>query len=106
MLRDGTPKKDAKGAPLKTRLERILADLDDCLPFDRQAWVISTCATYNGLKHANRKEPDPVDVLNAWRECVLVARAWVAVELGISHEKIKERLSNDPQRHAYVKIER
>lgn len=105
MLRDGISKSQAKDAPLKTRFERILADLDDCLPFDSQAWVTSTCATYNGLKHANRKEPDPVDVMNSWRECVLVARAWVAVELGVPHEKVKERLSSDPQRHAYVKVE-
>lgn len=105
MLRDGTPKKDAKNAPLKARFERILADLNGCLPIDSEAWVTLTCATYNGLKHANRKEPDPVDVLNAWRECVLVARAWVAVELGVAHKMIKERLSRDPQRHAYVKVE-
>lgn len=105
MLRDGTSKEVAKNASLKARLERILADLNDCLPIDSEAWVSSTSATYNGLKHANRKEPDPIDVLNAWRECVLVARAWVAVELGIAHEKIKERLISDPQRHAYVKVD-
>lgn len=104
MLRDGVPKKEAKEAPLKKRFERILEDLGDLLPLDGQAWVDSTCATYNGLKHANRKEPDLIDVLNTWRECVLITRAWVANELGVPHERLKERLSNDPQRHVYVKV--
>lgn len=105
LLRDGCPNRKAADASLKTRLERILADLEDCLPFDAQTWVTSTSAAYNGLKHANRLEPDPIDVLNAWRESVLVVRAWVAVELGVPQDKIKERLSTDPRRHAYVKVE-
>lgn len=103
MLRDGASKNTAGSASLKTRLERILSDLGDCLPFDSERWVSSTCATYNGLKHANRTEPDPVDVLNAWRQCVLVTRAWVATELGIERQEIQRRLARDPQRYEYVK---
>lgn len=105
MLRDGTTEKEANKAPLKARLNRILKDLDHCLPFDSQSWVESTCSAYNGLKHANRREPEPIDVLNAWRECILVVRAWVAAELGVALEDIKERLSHDPQRLPYISIE-
>lgn len=105
MLRDGIPANDAARKSLRLRFERILEELGDCLPFDTSAWVDSTCATYNGLKHANRQEPDEIDVLNAWRESIMVIRAWVAVELGVTQEKIKDRLSRDPQRHKYEKVQ-
>lgn len=104
MLRDGISKKKASDSTLKKRFERILADLGDCLPFDGTSWIDSATAAYNGLKHANRREPDPVDVINAWRECILVTRAWVAIELGVPVDQLRERLAVDPQRHAYVKV--
>jgi hypothetical protein len=105
MIRDGTAENAAARATLKSRLERILSDLGDCLPFDGIAWAAGTATTYNGLKHANRAEPDGVDVINVWRECVIVTRAWVAIELGVPVDRVKERLAQDPQRHAYVKVE-
>lgn len=105
LLRDGVSKAEAANSKLRTRFERILADLGDCLPFDGERWTVSATSAYNGLKHANRVEPDPVDVINAWRECVLVTRAWVAVELGVPIETVRERLELDPQRNSYVKLE-
>lgn len=105
MLRNGVSEKTAANAPLRTRFDRILIDLGDCLPFDGPTWVSTTIAAYNGLKHANRAEPDTIDVINAWRESVLVARAWVAVELGVSLGDLKQRLVRDPQSAPYVKIE-
>lgn len=104
MLRDGESERTAARANLQTRFERILSDLDECLPFDGPTWASKTVAAYNGLKHANRDEPDPVDVVNAWRESVLVMRAWIAVELGTSVDEVKIRLAADPQRHPYVKV--
>lgn len=101
MLRDGTPENAAARATLRARFERILRDLDECLPFEGEAWVTKTVRTYNGLKHANREAPMEVDILNAWRESVMVTRAWVAVELGVPHDQIAERLRNDPQSHAW-----
>lgn len=105
MLRDGAAPKAASSASLRDRLNRILKDLGDSLPFHGPTWANTTVAAYNGLKHANRKEPDPVDILNAWRESVMVVRAWVAAELGIPLAAVKERLASDPQRNAYTKIE-
>lgn len=104
MLRDGRGTSAAARATLKSRFTRIIDDLGDVLPFDADEWTSNTAAAYNGLKHANRDAPDPVDVLNAWRESVLVVRAWVAIELGIPPARVKERLANDPQRHAYVSV--
>ena len=104
MLRDGVAEKAAAIASLKDRFDRVLKDVGESLPFDGSTWASNTIAAYNGLKHANRAEPEPIDVLNAWRESVIVARAWVAVELGIPIEDVKQRLAEDPQRLAFVKV--
>jgi len=104
MLRDGVSATQAAKATLRARLERVLEDISGCLPFDSEEWVTSTCKAYNGLKHANRDEPDWLDVINAWRECVLVVRSWVAVELGVPAEMLKQRLSIDPQRQPFVEV--
>jgi hypothetical protein len=103
LLRDGASQKRAAGATLRERLERVLVDVGGTLPFDGTAWASKTVETYNGLKHANRQAPEEVDVVNAWRECVLAVRAWVALELGVSAEQVTARLSNDRQRHPYVR---
>lgn len=105
MLRGGVAERAAARANLQARFDRILQDLGHTLPFDGPAWASNTIAAYNGLKHANRAEPDSVDVLNAWRESVMVVRAWVALELGVPPDEVKERLAQDPQRSPYVKIE-
>jgi len=104
LLRDGKSESAAKNANLKSRFTRILDDLGDCLPFDGPTWAEETANTYNGIKHANRTEPDELDVINAWARCVLVVRAWIAVELGIPHAALKQRLADDPQSSGYVKI--
>src|SRR5690606_24546741 len=104
ILRDTGSKKRARESTLRQRFERILEDLSDCMPFDTADWAERTADTYNGIKHANRDEPDALDVLNAWRECVLVVRAWIAIELGVEAKLLKDRLLRDPQRHRYVSV--
>ncbi len=103
MLRDEVDSRAAAFSTLRSRLQRILVDLGGCLPFDGQNWASQTVEVYNGLKHANRRLPDPVDVLNVWRESVLAVRAWVAIELGVPEDVVKARLADDPQSHPYVK---
>lgn len=105
MLRDGVTERNAARASLQVRFERVLESVGDTLPFDGPTWASNTIAAYNGLKHANRAQPDEVDVLNAWRESVVVARAWIATELGVPSEKAKDRLARDPQRSPYIKRE-
>lgn len=105
MLRDGSSEGAAARATLRSRLERVLQDVSEVLPFDGPTWVTTTTGAYNGLKHANRAEPDPLVVVNAWRESVMVVRAWVAVELGVAREDVKAQLEADPQSSAFVKRE-
>lgn len=104
ILRDTGSKKKARDSTLRQRFERILEDLGDCMPFDTADWAERMADTYNGIKHANRNEPDALEVVNAWRECVLVVRAWIAVELGVEGKLLKDRLLRDPQRHRYVSV--
>lgn len=104
MIRDGMEVNKAARATLQARFERILADLGGCLPFDGPTWVDQTVAAYNALKHANRTLPDDADVMNSWAECVMVVRAWVALELGIGIDVLKSRLADDKQPRHFVKI--
>ena len=101
MCRDGVKKENAARTAFRERLKRILQDLGDCLPFDSDAWSESAPVYYNSIKHVNREECADIDILHTWRESILVARAWVAVELGVSKDELKQRLSIDPQRHPY-----
>ncbi|WP_417373700.1 reverse gyrase [Glutamicibacter protophormiae] len=105
MLRDCASEKSAARANLRSRFDRILKDVGDVLPFEGSTWANETVAAYNGLKHANRAEPAAVDVLNLWRESVMVVRAWVALELGVPFNEVKERLAADPQGNGYIKVE-
>ena len=103
LLEDGVSGKDAKNAILKDRLARIVADLGNTLPFVGQDWIDATADAYNGIKHANRVEPDEVDVMNAWRRSVLVVRAWIALRLVVPATAVQERLKDDPQAELLVR---
>lgn len=104
LLRDGLPERTAGNATLKARFARILADVGACLPFDGVEWAARTIDTYNGLKHANRARPDDIDVMQAWAESVMVMRAWVALELGVSPDLVKSRLADDRQPRRFERI--
>lgn len=100
--RDGLSRKTAGGVTLASRLARILADVGDVLPFDGADWAPRLVRAYNGIKHANRDMPDLLDVLNAERECVLVVRAWCALQLGVDRAVLRERIREDAQSHPWV----
>lgn len=100
--RDGKTEKEANRASLRQRLDRIVSDVKNALPFDGASWAERTVETYNGIKHANRQLPSDVDLLNSWRQSVLVVRAWVALELGIAAEVVRMRLAGDLQNRSYV----
>ena len=105
MLRDGASENQAARANLESRFRRVLADVSDVIPFDGESWVVGTVAAYNGLKHANRAEPEEIDLMNRWRETMLALRAWVALEIGTPADGLKQRILGDPQAHPYELIE-
>lgn len=104
-LRDGVSEDSARTSSLRKRFDRILLDAGDSLPFRGDAWAERTVAAYNGLKHANRRMPDELDVIQAWAESVMVSRAWVALELGVPKEVVRARLEQDDQPLVFVRTE-
>ncbi|AZH77184.1 hypothetical protein CSX12_01255 [Microbacterium sp. Y-01] len=105
LMRDGSSEGEARGASLRRRFDRILVDVGDTLPFEGTAWAARTVATYNALKHANRREPDELDVLQTWAESVMVTRAWVAIEVGVPRDVVRVRLERDDQPRLFKRIE-
>lgn len=102
LLRDGATESMANSSTLHQRLERIVQDVGAALPFDGQEWARRTGKSYNGIKHANRQLPSDLDLLNSWRESIMVVRAWIALQLGLDAEMLKRRLMGDPQNSPYV----
>lgn len=104
MRDDGLSEPSANRMNFKSRVDRIILDVDGILPFVDSGWSQRVADTYNAVKHVNRAQPDVVDVTNSWRECALLFRAWVASELGVDHSVLKTRISYDPQLHPYVAV--
>lgn len=100
--RDGVGTQAAKDSPLRTRLDRIASDVDGAVPFDAATWAAEMTSAYNGIKHANRKLPPELTLLNRWRESVVVVRAWVALELGTPAPVAKRRLELDPTAAKFI----
>ena len=100
--RDGIGAEAAKDSQLRRRLDRIAAEVDTAVPFDAAIWAERMTSAYNGIKHANRKLPAELDLLNRWRESIVAVRAWVALELGAEAAAVKRRLELDPSAGAFV----
>lgn len=61
----------------------------------RDDWPRRMVRLYNSLKHSDRTEPDPTDLIDATQETEYVLRAWVALRLGMSPEVLADRLQCD-----------
>jgi len=98
---DGATPKAAANMSIAARLERVGRPLADVIPFDVAEWAQSTADAYNAIKHANRTLSSDIDMLNRWRETVLVFRLWIAVELGVDRTALGHRIATDPMSEAY-----
>lgn len=104
---DGVSEQVANSMNFKARLDRIAQDLDEVLPFvkNNPEWSQNIANAYNALKHVNRVSPQAVVVANAWRECVLLFRAWIAIELGVDHDELTRRVLYDAHMAPFVALE-
>jgi hypothetical protein len=102
MRKDGASETNAGGISFQRRLNRILQEVPGLLPFVDATWSQRMADTYNSVKHANRDLPQMVDVANSWREGALLFRTWIANELGVERDKLRERIARDPQIHPYL----
>ena len=100
-LDDNVPEKTAAWEQHEDRLVRVGDSVELPLPFTIAEWAERTSQAYNGIKHANRAEVDIIDALNAWRESVLVFRAWVATRIGATSDAVVERLQFDRMTFPY-----
>lgn len=99
---DGLTPQEAARIPFAMRLVRIGDSIRDVVPFDVDVWAVETAHAYNAVKHANREMVDPIDMVNRWRETVLVFRIWIAHNLGVKHDALQERLKGDSMSTSYT----
>jgi hypothetical protein len=94
-LESGTSRKLAKAENHEARLERIFSQLADAVPVDGAAWVQRSVAAYNGVKHANRRQPDLFELADTQRLNLLVFRLWIAARIGVRSSTLTARLQTD-----------
>ena len=69
------------------------------------AWKRNIRAAYMGLKHADRTMPDSLDLINALRKSILVVRFWVAHQIGVHENVLKEGRKYDPLSKPFIGID-
>lgn len=96
-------KKKNNGANLNSRqqlnfkpaLRVILADMAVTPIDDHEEWIRCADATYMGLKHVDRPEPDSLVSLNTHRQNILVLRFWISLQLGAKPQTLMTNLEFD-----------
>ena len=68
-------------------------------------WKRNIRAAYMGLKHADRTMPDSLDLINALRKSILVVRFWIAHQLGVRDNVLKEGRKYDPLSKSFIGID-
>lgn len=68
------------------------------------AWKHNIRAAYMGLKHADRTLPNSLDLTNALRKSILVVRFWIAVQIGVHKNFLKEARKYDPLSKRFIEI--
>lgn len=69
------------------------------------AWKANIRAAYMGLKHADCELPDSLDLINALRKSILVVRFWIAHQLGVRDNVLKEGRKYDPLSKPFIGID-
>ena len=69
------------------------------------AWKANIRAAYMGLKHADCELPDSLDLINALRKSILVVRFWIAHQLGVHENVLKEGRKYDPLSKKFIGID-
>ena len=68
------------------------------------AWKHNIRAAYMGLKHADRTLPNSLDLTNALRKSILVVRFWIADQIGVHKNFLKEARKYDPLSKRFIEI--
>lgn len=95
-LEAGMSSRKAAYLPFIDRMELIRTALP--VPTVHSTWPSRASDAYNGVKHANRALPAPVDMWSVVRENCLAFRVWVASRLGVKGDRLRLGLSVDQAR--------
>lgn len=88
----------------KDSLRTILNDME-VKPFnDIEDWIERADAVYMGMKHHDREHPDSLEVLNTFRQNLLVIRFWIGLQLGVSPSTLNELVERDPLASEFVAV--
>lgn len=100
---NGMTRRQAGDESFGDRINRLLSETSSTpRDLDRSAWPTKIARVYNGVKHANRRAPDLLEVANVIREGCLVFRIWVADRIGVDPKTIAQRLDRDPLNHPWT----
>jgi hypothetical protein len=88
----GVGEKRAGDKKMEQRVRKICGEVANCIPGIPVAFAKDFADGYNSVKHANRTEPDPADLVAHYRLGVKIVRAWIALRLGVPEKVIAERL--------------
>lgn len=91
-LDTGTSEQNADKKTMEQRVRKIAREVSQCMPGIPVTFAKDLADGYNAVKHANRPDPDPADLIANYRLGVKVIRAWIALRLGAPESAIAERL--------------
>lgn len=86
-------------------LDAVLGDMAHIPLDDQKGWKDRSSQCYRGVKHADNSLPGTLDLLNTYRENVLVLRYWLAARMGLDDAALKARLEDDPLGRPWVAAE-
>lgn len=88
----GTSGQRADNKTMEQRIRKITNEVSQCVPGIPVTFAKDLADGYNAVKHANRPDPDPADLIVNYRLGVKVVRAWIALRLGATESVVAERL--------------
>lgn len=91
-LDSGTSEQRADKKTMEQRVRKIASEVSQCVSGVPVTFAKDVADGYNAVKHANRPDPDPADLIVSYRLGVKIVRAWIALRLGVPECVIAERL--------------
>lgn len=88
----GSSEKSADKKSMEQRVRKIAGEVSGCVHGIPATFAKDLADGYNAVKHANRPEPNPADLIANYRLGVKIVRAWIALRLGVPEKVIAERL--------------
>lgn len=93
-----------KSLPFSEALRRVYGALASDPLSSVEQWVSRSNTCYRGVKHPDNPVPSALDMAEALRDNVTVARAWIAEKVGMKRDRLTRNLAIDPQATARYEV--